>query len=238
MDINDFRQQLVDEYKNTYVKQDEIQEDIVRLSPKQAQKKFDEVIELIEKTHEQYNLDLNIKKRKELDKKIAEIFKKFPDILTIQDENGYNLGMIAAQYKLEQSVLVALDNMEASLQQNYRGYNIGMTAAEYCLEQAVLKALDNQQASLQQNHFGYNIGMIAAQKKMEQATLKALENKKASEQQGGWNNDNIGMIAVDSGLEQAALKSMENKEACKQKNRYGETIESLYQEKFGKAFAH
>lgn len=202
MDANEFRQKLIDELKRTWSKQDN--EDVVRLTPEQARKKCYEVTELIEKTSKKYNLYRDIDKLKELDEKIATIFKKYPEILTIQNKCRENLGMIATQYKLEQSVLVALDNETASLQQDKWGYNIGMSAVCYGLERAVLKALDNKEASLQQNALGYNIGMLA--------TIKRIQK--------------------------AASKSMENKEACKQKNIDGDTIESLYQEKFGKALAY
>lgn len=169
MNTNDFKQQLIDKFRKNS-NQDESQENIVHLTPKQAQKKYQEVIELLRRNNiiELHDDPALIK---ELDEQLAIIFRKYPDILTIQDEDGYNLGMFAAIRKLEKSVIIALDNFEASVQQDKDGWNIGM-------------------------------------------------------------------FAVNSGLEQAALKSMENKEACKQKNRYGETIESLYQKKFGKAFAY
>lgn len=203
MDVNDFRNQLIDKLRNTYLNKDE-NKDVVHLTLEQAEEKFDVVVGLINRTHEKYNLEENLGKRKQLDEKIAIIFKEFPDILTIQDKYGYNLGIIAVQYKLEQSVLVALDNIEASLQQDNWGCNIGIHAANKGLEQAVLKALDNNEASLQQNELGKNIGMSAA----------------------------------DNDLKQAALKAMQNKEACKQKDGYGNTIESIYKRRFGKALTY
>lgn len=84
---------------------------------------------------------------------------------------------------------------------------------------------------------GLYIGIHAAENGLEQAALKALDNKEASLQQN-IRRENIGMSAAYYDLEQAALKAMQNKEACKQKNGYGDTIESLYKRRFGKALAY
>lgn len=154
MNTNDFRQQLIDKFKKNS-NQDESQEDIVHLTPQQAQKKFVKVADLIHKVNKKYRN--NSKKRDKFDEKIAKIFKKFPDILIVQNELGKNLGMLAADAKLEQSVLVALDNYEASLQQDYWGFNTGMYTAVYRLEKPTLKALDNKEACKQKNVDGDTI---------------------------------------------------------------------------------
>ena len=104
-------------------------------------------------------------------------------ILTAVDEDGNNVGLLAAIFNLEKVVLRTLDSNEASLQQNRYGENIGMLSAMCGFKQATLKALENKEASLQQDAAGKNIGMYAAEICMKEAVLKALENKEASLQE-------------------------------------------------------
>lgn len=235
MDSNEFGQKLIDEL-DMLIKR----ENAVKLNSQQALNKFDKTVKFMEKIvrksayHEP-------QKRKKYDLKIAEIFKKYPDILTIQGKGGINIGMMAARNGFEQATLVALDNKRASLQQDDEGYNIGLYATIHKLEKATLKALDNKQASVQQISTGffkgYNIGMLSAYTRMEQPTLKALDNKEASTQQNAY-GENIGMISAKQGIESAVFKAVKDKTACKQKNELNKTIFDLYKEHFGKALAY
>lgn len=167
MKLEEYKQKLVRDY--TSIKEQFNKS--INLTPQQAKIKFNQFVKLIELTNKKYKLTKNAEKRRELDKIIAEVCTIFPDILTIQDEYGENIGMISVEYGLEQAVLVALNNKEASLQQNFLGFNIGM-------------------------------------------------------------------LVVLNGYEALTLKAMQNKEACKQKNIDGDTIESIYQEKFSKTLAY
>ena len=126
-------------------------------------------------------------KQQQVTQKILSLIDENEDVLTIVNNEGYNIGMIAAKLKLEDVVLRALDNHEASLQQSRIGkMNMGMLSAEYDLEKATIKALDNHKASLQISSFHENIGMKAARCGLENATLKALDNYEASIQQDSW----------------------------------------------------
>lgn len=184
---------------------------------------YDLIIEEL-KNYEIEEIDLEIagdeklfqEKQQQATKKILSLINENDDVLKIVDKEGYNIGMLAAKLKLEDVVLRALDNMEASLQQSYIGkMNIGMYAAEYDLEKATIKALDNAEASLQQSTYRENIGMKAAKYGLEEATIKALDNYEASIQQDFWGY-NIGMYAVQSRLEKASLKALDNEKASLQ----------------------
>jgi len=69
--------------------------------------------------------------------------------------------MLAVSNGLENCVLKALDNFDASIQQNEDGLNIGMISATYKMENCVLKALKNDEARKQVNKFNENILKIA-----------------------------------------------------------------------------
>ena len=110
------------------------------------------------------------------------------------------MGMLAVDYKeWDDVVLKALDNYEASIQQDNSGKNIGMMAAINRREKATLKALDNPVASVQQSKYGMNIGMYAASKCMVKPALKALENVEARKQVNV-NDNTILDIAEDHNL--------------------------------------
>lgn len=114
--------------------------------------------------------------------KLNELFETYPEILTIQNREGENLGMIACKMKLEKIVLAILNNHEASIQQDKNGNNIGIHAVYNNLEEAMLKALDNEEASTEQNNMGYNIGMCAASRGLKKVVEKALQNPAAKAQ--------------------------------------------------------
>lgn len=143
-------------------------------------------------------------------KTLQEMFNKYPEVLTYQDENGMNLGMWACEYKMEPIVLMALDDAEASIQQDKYGQNIGMFAAWKELEGASLKALDNVEASVQQEKSGWNIGMRAACKGMAKATAKALQNTQARKQKNVL-NDTIESLAKENGLSGVVKKFYNSK---------------------------
>lgn len=158
--------------------------------------------------------------------KFENLFAKHPEILTYQDQYGRNLGMVAGTLGFEQLVLVALDNYEASIQQNINGANIGMVVALNQLETATLKALDNKVASTQQDKDGWNIGIYAIYSRLEKPALKALDNREASVQ---LNKDgrNMGMVSALKGLDKVTYKALQNPKARQQVSNKGETIESL-----------
>lgn len=128
--------------------------------------------------------------------KVKRLFDEHPEILTYQNSDGKNLGMLACEFEHERIAMFALDNNEASIQQDNNGMNIGMYAASHKLERATLKALDNETASLQQDNDGNNIGMHSAIWRLEKATLKAKTNEEAIKQTNiyGKNIDKLASI--------------------------------------------
>ena len=99
------------------------------------------------------------------------------------DDRGYNIGMYAACYGLEDVVLEALEDKTASCQQNRdTARNIGMLCALNDMKKASFKALDNKKASCQQDFEGFNIGMIVAKNGWDDCVLKALDNTEARHQ--------------------------------------------------------
>lgn len=195
----------------------------------QLKQKFEEIKSLIKKTDEKCNLKQNEQVKQELETYIKQVFIEYPEILTIQDNYGMNLGMYTAIFDMEQATLIALDNHEASIQQNILGYNIGMCAAAHKLPKATLKALDNPVASVQQDDGGLNIGMHAARYGNEDAVLKALDNPVASVQQDV-DGLNMAMYALYKKLTKAIKKSLQNTALCRQKNHKGQTFVDMYQE--------
>ena len=86
--------------------------------------------------------------------------------------------MYAAQQCLENVVLKALENSEASKQVcKIRGMNIGMHAAENGLEIATLKAMENIETKHMRDVNGWNIGIYAVDSDVTIAGMKACEDK-------------------------------------------------------------
>ena len=181
-------------------------------------KELDEILKLKQETgHTHF-------RTKEVEDKVLRLIDEDDRVLTIMGRTKDNIGMWACRLRLENIVLRALDNHEASIQQDFGGENIGMMAARYGLENAVIKALDNYEASIQRSNLNCdNIGMLAAKAGMEMAVLKALDNPVASTQQN-LNGDNIGILAANKSLEVATIKALDNEEACKQKNFFNYNI--------------
>ena len=137
---------------------------------------FNDLVDLMKKYHElaEYRAE-ELKKDPSKESQLGSLsyfsigiinrMKENPEILTIQDEDGKNLGMHAALNEMEDVVLFALENHEASVQQSQFGDNIGMVAATFGLRKATIKALENPIASSQKNKDGETIEDIA--KKME-----------------------------------------------------------------------
>jgi len=124
---------------------------------------------------------------------------KHPTYPIQQNNYGLNMGMILASNGNRLSLL-ALDNKEASLQQDKNGRNIGMICAEKYFEEGVQKALDNIDASCQQDENGKTIGILSAEQRLNGCTKKAAMIKESCEI-----TDNIGRsvlsMAKDQGLE-------------------------------------
>ena len=155
------------------------------------------------------------KKRAIAEQKILNMIEKDDRVLIVQDHNFDNIGTFAAYYGLENIALRALDNGEASVQQNSNGMNIGMICATNQLRTATMKALDNPVASIQQSEDGSNIGMYATQFKMEDCSLKAMQNPIASLQVNFF-FENMGIIAAKKHLPKATEEALKNETACQQ----------------------
>lgn len=160
---------------------------------KKYQEIFDRVCQLFDKLKE------NAKNKDEVVAKLGELFTKHPNILTLQNEYGQNLGMIACEDGLQEIVCMILNNEEACVQQDLSGYNIGMYSAGNGLERATIKSLSNERASVQQDKKGLNIGMYASLNGLEQAVFKALQNPIARRQKSKM-GDSIESIAEKQGL--------------------------------------
>lgn len=158
-----------------------------------CQEIFNRVCQLFEK------LKKNTKNEDEVVEKLNNLFAKHPNILTLQNEEGQNLGMVACEMKLQEIVCIILNDKEAGVQQDAMGCNIGMYCACNGLEKATIKSLSNEEASIQQDKKGFNIGMYASFYGLEQAVFKALQNSIARKQLSRTGNT-IESIAVDNGL--------------------------------------
>lgn len=120
--------------------------------------------------------DYKHRKIKEAEEDIEKILAEDPELLTYQNENGFNIGMLAAYHGVVKSLIVkSLQNPVAACQQDKNGKTIGMKCCESNLEDMVLLALDNKQASLLQDNYNFNIGHFAVIRSMKSATLKVLE---------------------------------------------------------------
>ncbi|MBR6779272.1 MAG: hypothetical protein IKM43_03925 [Clostridia bacterium] len=100
---------------------------------------------------------------KNISSKLINIIDEHPELVTIQDKDGYNLGMICAQYGLEKVVINCLKDADAATQQNCRSQNIGMIAAAQPvqLKKATLFALQNKEAVAQMDNQGRTIARLA-----------------------------------------------------------------------------
>jgi len=151
-------------------------------------------------------------KVKEVEDKILSLIEENDKVLIVQNNNYQNIGMLAAKLRLENVVLRALENDEASTQQDgFTNMNIGMFAAYNQLQKATMKALDNKKASCQQENYGRTIGMLAAQSKFEDCVLKALENNEACKKYD-YRDENIEIYCARYSLENATLKVLDDKE--------------------------
>lgn len=163
-------------------------------------------------------------KVKVVEDRILSLIEENDKVLTLTNENLQSIGMIAADLKLENVVLRALDNEEESTKiDGFVGNNLGMYAAINGLEKATLKALDNHTASCMQNLNCDTIGMIAARSGLTSCVLKALDNKVSSLIQD-WHGDNLGMVAAKMYMEEAVLKALDDDEMSKQVNNRNENI--------------
>ena len=165
----------------------------------------------------------------EIENKMLELIERDESIILIPGFCDKNIVIQAAQLGFSKVAFRALDNHEASIQQDIYGNNLGMICASHGLEDCVLKALDNPIASIQQNQMRENIGMIAASRYMNKAVLKALDNHEASIQTDSF-FDNIGMLAAFHGLEDCVLKSLQNPDSVKEQNQDGKNIAMLASE--------
>lgn len=102
-------------------------------------------------------LEERFRKIEKVDKYVTKLFTKYPKIMTTTI-NGVSAAVIMLdRFKLVQATLVALDNKEASVQQDPDGKNLGM----YCMESQIPvlmdKALDNPDACMQRDKNGLTI---------------------------------------------------------------------------------
>ena len=163
-------------------------------------------------------------KVKVVEDRILSLIEENDKVLTLTNENLQSIGMLAADLKLENVVIRALDNEEESTKiDGFVGNNLGMYAAINGLEKATLKALDNHAASCMQNSNCDTIGMITARSGLTSCVLKALDNKVSSLIQD-WHGDNLGMVAAKMYMEEAVLKALDNDEMSKQVNNRNENI--------------
>ena len=119
--------------------------------------------------------------KKKIEDKVLKAIEDDEELVTVQDKNGFNLGMHAANSGLNRVVMRVLDNDEASTQQEYTcNFNLGMMCAIDEMEDCVLKALDNKEACLQNSYACKNIGIYAIESNLNTACLKVLDNKEAT----------------------------------------------------------
>jgi len=102
--------------------------------------------------------------------------------------------MWAARYLMENCVIKALDNEEASLQQDSDGFNIGMHCIREGLVEASLKAIENDEALEQKSYFCGSYLDLAKKyiiaKDFDNKVIKALiEKQKEDENQDDFEDD-------------------------------------------------
>lgn len=153
-----------------------------KLSNKQAKEIFESIKKILKLGNDKLAIQKDKSLKNNVESLVIKILTKYPEVATIRDKEGRNVGMLAAMYNYENIVLKVLDSEEASTQQDIYGCNIAILSASRKLERAVLKALDNEKASVQQDDYGWNAGMVSAMYKLPNATKKALKNKEACEQ--------------------------------------------------------
>ncbi len=102
---------------------------------------INELENYIAKFTKQYATGFNPSKQKYIEKlenQILTIIEKNEKILTMTNAHGKNIGMIAAEHKLE--------NEEHALQQDKYGWNLEMMCAHFNLIRATKLALKNKKA--------------------------------------------------------------------------------------------
>ena len=184
----------------------------------QKQKKWKKEI-----TEEQYKESIkeNVDRLRKLDDVMVEMIDKDESLACIQDENGMNLGMLAARSYLTKTAMRCLTIEKSALQQDKKGNNIGMYAALKKLHHTTLLALENQKASVQQNKDGKNIGIIATESEMdEEVILKAIDNKEAVFQKDshGWT---IPLLSTHRKMINSIKKVMQYKEVLNERTKNG-----------------
>lgn len=217
---------LIDKLKN-YIKREKEDETLVD-ETEQVNMIYDQITKELKAFEEDFSFikdrpDFK-EKAKIVEDRILSLIEENDKVLTLTNDNLQNIGMLAANLKLENVVLRALDNEEESTKiDGFVGNNLGMYAAINCLERATLKALDNHTASCMQNCNCDTIGMIAARSGLTSCVLKSLDNKVSSLIQN-WYGDNLGMVAAQMYMEEAVLKALDNDDMSKQVNNKNETI--------------
>lgn len=96
-------------------------------------------------------------KQMQIEKAILKEIRENPEVLTIQDENGMNLGMHCAKNGLEKVVLRCLEDETTCSQTDNQGRNIGMHCAINRLKKAMIKAMRNKYAYWHMDNHGYRI---------------------------------------------------------------------------------
>ena len=142
--------------------------------------------------------------------KVALRCLKDKDSCLIQDPYGRNMGMIAAQNKMENVVLEALDNYELSTQVDEFNRNIAMYAAINKLEKSVIKSFRNLDASLQEDSDGKIAAFLAVENGLEKAGLEAIQIPKIARYINLSNNcKNLAMVAADNNMDSIIIKAID-----------------------------
>lgn len=168
MDAEGFRKTLIEKIKQDFIMQDANKfEKRARLTQIEAQQKFKKLVDIINLVDKELDIQCNQKVQQELDKKIRRTLMVYPELLTVQDEHKQNIGIICAKFGLEQSVLVALQSNEASLQQDEDCRNIGMHCALSSLTKSVIKSMQNKKTCEQVSKYGETIQSLYKQLSQE-----------------------------------------------------------------------
>lgn len=106
-----------------------------RKSP--TEKEFDRLVGLMLSTTEYKNEINNIKPHRhyrvvEIENEILKSLEENPDVFTFQGANNFNLGMLAAQYNLDEVVKLYITDDRVNRQKNYAGSGIGKMVMYHC----------------------------------------------------------------------------------------------------------
>ena len=167
-------------------------------------------------------MSANMMNSSTIERAIIERIKENPQVLSLQNESGQTIGMLACEYNLFFVMNFCLKKRSCLLHQDKKGRTMGHyiakkeTTTHYdrnlereddIFDLMLKKILKDNLASILQDEDGNNIGMLAAKRKSKKVFAIARKNKIAMGQQNKA-GETIESIARESGLLQEKEKTL------------------------------